>query len=168
MRGSSIYKTSEVGQVEVRGLQGVISMLSQMSDEVQKQIYRNNMRKALKIIKSAAESNIERVTTRRTGTLAKSVKITVSARTGKDVKGTVRSVAPHAHLIEWGHRTRAHGRSYYFGKGGKIKSKATGELSRLRTAERPFMRPALIANSEKVLDILQEGIEQSLDRHFNK
>lgn len=137
----------------VRGLEKVSQKLRKVSDDVIKDATRPAVRKAMQVVKTAAEDNAQRIDNPRTPT-------DISENIGIRTSWSKRNRTMSARVGVMG------GANYR--KGDKDQGKVTYwryvELGTGRSRARPFLRPALANNTDQVLQEVVAEIKAQLDR----
>ena len=130
--------------VEVTGLKELLARLEKFPVNLQTKLERTALRRALQPVLEAAEA---KVPVGETGNLASGFVIKTRNKKGL-ISGRVVNTAPHAHLVEFGHRLI---------KGGRIR-RMIGTVG-----PHAYLRPALDENAEKTVDIFADEVEKALD-----
>lgn len=134
--------------VGVVGLKEVGARLKKMEQKLQVRAQKASLKRAAEAMLEAARSAAPLGPT---GNLKDMFSVTISKR--KDmVVATILNDAPHAHLVEWGHRIIGH-----------RPNKTPGKF-RERTAAHSFMRKALDMVGEKAMDMIVEDLNAELDK----
>lgn len=121
---------------------------------------------ALNLIREGALKNLLMNFQMRTGNLAKSLitRITQSNSSthfGAWTKAGGKQIAPHAHLLEYGHVMWRGGRRSQ-GRGHQIGGARGGVVKRSRVEGRPFFRPAVDENRREVRKRIRVGLQKLL------
>lgn len=142
-------------RITVKGLKEANARLKDLGDSCEAKHMKQVLVDALDVVRQAALSNVRALTKTRTGNLQRSL----MTKPGKsDTYAAAftkadRKVAPHAHLIEYGHRiTRTNGRQGFIGS----------------VAPRPFFRPALDATRGTVRRMVTQGIKRLIMGSFSE
>lgn len=139
-----------LGTVKIEGLSELMKKLDQLPAELIRKVHRSAMKKSLAPTYDAV---MRHVPVGETGNLANSVKIkskVVEANAGGSyMYGMVGAYAPHAHLVELGHRMLN-------------KFKQPTKLDHV--PPHPFMLPALLETSDEAVKLLAAELEKSLKK----
>jgi hypothetical protein len=127
--------------VDAKSLAFAVKQMRALPVAIAQQIEKKVLKAALDPILQDA---IRRAPVGETGNLSNSIKIRTS-KVGNTYLGEVRSTAPHAHLIEFGHRLMRGARA---GRQKFIKW----------VPAKPFLRPAFLAQEQKILPIAEHEI----------
>lgn len=131
--------------VKVDGLRELESALKQLPHDVRKKVTRRAMKEAMEPMFQAAVQNVP---VGDTGNLANSVKLRTSTRRGRIWRAEVNANAPHANLVEFGHRIVTPG------------GRDTGEYA----SPNPFIRNAYDETNEQVLERLKNAMQKAIER----
>jgi len=144
---------------EVEGLSDLLRRLEALPDKIHRQIEQKGIDKATAPILESARSKAR-------GSLKDSIKRR-TLRRRYIVKAEVYTDAPHAHLVEYGHRIVVGGtlsprkskRGWKYSGAGRVIG---------RTNDYPFMRPAIDENVDRVIGIFQEVVAEALAKAEEK
>lgn len=140
-------------KIEKTHLSDMVGKFRSVEPDLHRKYGRQMVKKALEPVKQAAEL---RAPDGPSGNLKRAFKTTSSTR-GAEIKSEVfpdPKIAPHAHLVEFGHRNVGH----------KPDKKDLGS----RTPEHPFLRPAFDSRLSEMEVILADEIGTFLDQHFGR
>ena len=146
-------------ETTVTGLSELQNLLDQLPANIEKKLMRGALRAGQKVVAKQAMSAIHTVS----GELANSVRISTSAR-GSTVKAAVKvgnTKAFYAHMVEFG--TAAHLIEPKNGTALLLGGKEYSHLDHPGAQKRPFMRPALDAESEHALAVIANFIKNRLE-----
>lgn len=142
--------SQSLGATKIEGLAELMKKLDQLPAEIIRKVERSAMKKSLAPTYDAV---MRHVPVGETGNLANAVKIktkTVNANAGGSyMYGMVGAFAPHAHLVELGHRMLNK-----FGEPTKLD----------HVPPHPFMLPALLETSDEAIKILAAELGKSLQK----
>lgn len=130
--------------VSVIGLKNLDQTLKNLEPKLRAKLKKRAIRKALEPVHQSA---VQRAPVGETGNLANSIKQSVT-RDGLYGQVATSKLAPHAHLVEFGHRIVT--------KDGKDTGK--------RAKATPFLRPAWDENNQRVLNTIVEEVETGLEK----
>lgn len=139
-------------RIQIKGLKETTELLEGLNNAPLTDAFSEVLLDAVNLIRSEALSNIYRMTKQKTGNLAKSL----ISRIGRGNRPSAwvragRRLAPHAHLIEYGHRIVTPG------------GRDTGRRSR----EIPFWRDAIKSQRTRVRAMVKRAISLLLlDKSF--
>lgn len=134
-----------IADFEIEGVKELVQRLRKLPDKLQKRLERRVIRQAMEIIEDGV---IAAVPVGDTGELAESIKLRTRTKRGK-LSARVDVKAPHAHLVEFGHK------KYDF-RGRRV----IGE----RVPAYPFYRPVLDEKADDVVRKAAKGIEAELKK----
>lgn len=129
--------------VTVFGVEEIIKQLDKLPYEISRKITKGGIQAALEPIKNSAKAKVPRDS----GLLDSSIKTQINTSKG-NIVGKVLAKSPHAHLVELG---------FWLTKGKGLKAKI---LKRIQP--RAFLRPALIENETKVINIFADTVQSAL------
>lgn len=122
--------------LKITGMAELIDKIRLLPIELQKKIEKTALRKALEPLQRAAIAK----TPIDTGELVSSYKISTRTQKG-DLTARLTATAPHAHLIEYGHRMV---------RGDRVVGFAP---------PKPFLRPALDETAQEIIEIAAKEVE---------
>lgn len=155
-------------RTEVTGLKELTEALLTLPDAIQKEAERTGVRNGLEAIAEEIRARAPkgdrgsiryaRRFRRANKALHKRIFVRMGAKARSAVSGVVSVTAPHAHLVEFGHRIVTNKKA----KPPKGPLKDTGK----RAVARPFVRPGFAAKETEALDKLIDSINEALDKHW--
>lgn len=132
----------------IEGFGEIEKALDKLDAKVKRRIGQRSLRRAITPLRDDARSRVNV----KTGNLRKSIKISVKKISKTSILAQVKSTAPHAHLVEYGHNivmlNSKTGKKFSIGK---------------RTREFPFLTPAFDQNVENMLRILEQELREALE-----
>jgi HK97 gp10 family phage protein len=134
--------------MDVKGIAELKKKLQGLPAELIQRMDRAAMKKGLR---PSYDAVMKYVPVGETGNLANSVKITskvVASGKSNYIYGMVEAIAPHAHLVEYGHEMCDHD------------GKPTGKT----VPPHPFMLPALVETAPEVVNIIAEECGKGLEK----
>ncbi len=149
--------------IKVTGFEALDRELAKLPLKIQNKVVKKMVREGAKVVQKAAKQKAPRKTGRlrraiivRAKTRRETRPETVAAKVMIRSKATKRgAIAPHAHLLEYGHQLVKGGK---LGSGGKV----IGFV-----AARPFMRPAFDNNKSKVINTMRRVFARGI-REYKK
>lgn len=131
-------------EFKLEGFKELDALLTQLPDEIAKKVVEQTVRAGAKVVLDAAKLKVPV----RTGRLKKSLSIkkntaafknygSVKYAVGANLSARKGTTAPHAHLVEFG---------------------------TVKTAAKPFLRPALEENREKVFSVFRSMLWTGIER----
>lgn len=141
-------------EIEISGMNEILQKLETLPDKVVQKIERGALKKALQPI---FDQMLSLIPVGETGNLANSAKIVTRTRKGR-ISGRIQVNAPHAHLVEYGHRMVAH-------DGREVQVSSTG-TTRVDPSPTPrgFARPALDSGGSQAVETLRSAVEEELKK----
>lgn len=127
---------------EVEGMQRLIKKLRTFPERVQKNVLRTAIYRGAQAVRDSAKANAASMGVRDTGALIKSIKARRSRGARDEVVSKVEVGKFYARFVELG----------FLHKGGE------------HVAARPFMRTAVEQNREKIVDTVQKGIREEIEK----
>ena len=149
------FNREAVFEFRVSGIKEVFDRLNKLPPEIVKKVEYKGLRKALNILKQAA---VENTPLGRTGNLRKGWTQQKRKYGRSLVVGKLINTAPHAHLVELGHRL-----VIPVEDGHRVKGKGRGTDTGRRVPAHPFLRPALDTKSEQCIAELMKSVDEALD-----
>lgn len=136
-------------EVNSKEIEKLASDLSRFSSKARSNIERRGLRKFLRTVLDKARTAAPLGDT---GTLKSSFSVSVSSKRGQ-IRGSVKSNAPHAHLVEFG-----------FIHTGPKPNKKKGE----KVEGKPFLRPAIYENQGELAQDFSRIIMEEIAKQLKK
>ncbi len=140
--------------VAVPGLDGVLKKLAGLPYSIRAKVEKGALKEALEPVRIMAQAILHDKTKEKTGNLAASLKTRTRDRDGK-IAGEVVAAAPHAHLVEYGHKIVT---------GGKLGMNERGKDTGKTVPPHPFLRPA----AEEMADLVIERVATAIEAEIAK
>lgn len=153
---------------DIQGLEPILKKMRELGPELSKKGLRVATRKAANIVRDAARRNARTVDDSRTPeNIAKNIVVKESGRQSKRVGGSVMRVG----VMGGARDLTKHGEFKGAGKanpGGDTWYWRLLEFGTSKMAAKPFMRPALDANSDRATEVLVNELNIAIDKQIAK
>lgn len=147
-------------EFKIEGLDGVLQKMRTLAPKLQKRGLRQGARQAMNIVRDAARSGAQAIDDPKTKErIFKNIAVQEATKQSKRVGGVVMRVG-----VMGGASSNQHSKDASGNPGGDTRHWRYEEFGTEHQPARPFMRPALANNVDRVTDKFVEVVNASIDR----
>lgn len=153
---------------QIEGLEPVLARLKSLGPDIQRRSLRTGMRKGAALVRKAAQD----AAPKRSGDMAKNIRIQFASRTAKQVGGVAFRVGVRGGAQQPGSANR-----YARSRKGRASTTAAGgstwywrlvEFGTAKMEAQPFMRPALRNNVTRIIDTVAKDVNDGIDQEMKR